>query len=378
MNVDFTAEQNALRDTVRSFLDEQWPSSQIRAGMAGPGLTDVLWSGVVDLGLTTLLVPEAHGGLGLSLADVSLIFETFGETLAPGLIGETILASDVIARFGTPEQREALLPAVAEGRMKLSTAIQESATGYDPTEIAAVATASGNGWRLTGTKRMVPYAHLADRILVAARVGDTGAVALFLCDPHLPGVEPTPHVLIDPTYRMSMLRFDGVDLPGEALLGGAKGGGALGHAMRTAAASTSAQLTGIAGRALGMTLDYVKQRRQFGRAIGSFQAIKHKLADMMVTYETARSAIYYAHWAIAEADLGAGAAVALAKAYASDMSRAVLNESVHIHGGIGFTFDYDLHLFLKRGKLFEYAAGDATWHREQYARAVIDGAPACS
>ena len=143
--------------------------------------------------------------------------------------------------------------------------------------------------------------------------------------------------------------------------------------MRTTAAAASAQLTGIAGRALGMTLDYAKQRKQFGRAIGSFQAIKHKLADMMITYETSRSAAYYAHWALAQGDAGQTAAVALAKAYAGDMARALANESVHIHGGIGFTWEYDLHFLLKRAKVLEYSAGDAAWHREQYARAVIDG-----
>jgi acyl-CoA dehydrogenase len=375
MNFDFTPEQVALRDTVRSFLDDRWNMANVRAAIAGPGFSDQLWQGLVELGLTMLLIPEEHGGLGLSLTDASLIFETFGETLAPGVIVQTILGSDLIARFGTADQRATLLSSIAEGQLKLALAVQESATSYDPGQIATIAAPAEGGWRLSGTKRMVPYAHAADRVLVAAKIAGTDQIGIFLCNPGAAGVSLTPHVLIDPTYRMSELRMENVVLPPGALLGNAASEASLRHCLHISAAAAAAQLTGAAGRALEMTLDYAKQRRQFGRAIGSFQAIKHKLADMMVTYETSRSAIYYAHWALAEADAGAGAAVSLAKAYAGDMSRAVLNESVHIHGGIGFTWEYDLHLFLKRGKLLEYTCGDAVWHREQYACAIIDGVP---
>jgi acyl-CoA dehydrogenase len=368
MNFDFTAEQFQLRDTVRAFLDDHWGSQQIRASFAGSGVPDGMWQALTELGLTTLLVPEAYGGLGLSLTDASLIFEAFGETLAPGLAAEVMLATDVIARFGTAGQQAELLPAIAEGRLKPVMAMQDSATSYDPQAITTVATRAGNGWRLSGHKQTVPYAHLADRLLVCARVEGGASLAFFLCDPQVGGVSVTPHVLVDPSYRMSSVRFEDVACPPEAMLGG---DAAVTYGRLAAAAAASAQLSGAAGRALAMTLDYAKQRRQFGRAIGSFQAIKHKLADMMVTYETSRSAAYYAHWALAQDDPGAAAAVSLAKAYAGDMARAVLNESVHIHGGIGFTWEYDLHLFLKRGKVLEYAHGDASWHREQYARAVI-------
>lgn len=369
MNFDFTAEQYELRDTVRGYLSGQWASPQLRAALSGSGLPNELWDGLVELGLSTVLVPEEYGGLGLTLTDASLLFETFGETLTPMLVAETLLASDVIARFGSADQKAELLPAIAEGRMKLALAVQESSTSFDPAELAATAVQAGNGWRLDGHKQMVPYAHLADRLLVAARV--EGRLAFFVVDPRAQGVATTPHVLVDPTSRMCALDFTAVDLPADALLG-APDGAAVQHGMRTAAAAAAAQLTGIAGQAMTMTLDYAKQRKQFGRAIGSFQAIKHKLADMMVAYETSRSAAYYAHWALAQGDDGQAAAVSLAKAYAGDMARNVVNESLHIHGGIGFTWEYDLHFFLKRAKVFEYMAGDATWHREQYARAVID------
>jgi alkylation response protein AidB-like acyl-CoA dehydrogenase len=371
MNFDFTAEQYELRDTIRAYLDDHWASSQLRGALSGPGLPESLWEGLAQLGLLTVLIPEEHGGLGLTLTDASLLFETFGETLTPGLVAETMLASDIIARFGTAAQKSELLPAIAEGRTKLTMAVGESATSFDPAEIAATAIQAGNGWRLDGHKQMVPFAALADRVLMVARAGEGGPLAFFVVDPKAAGVAMSAHVVVDPTWRASGLTFDGVTLPADALLGVADGT-AVEYGMRTAAAASAAQLTGIAGRALGMTLDYAKQRKQFGRVIGSFQAIKHKLADMMVTYETSRSAAYYAHWAVAQADAGQAAAVSLAKAYAGDMSRAVANESVHIHGGIGFTWEYDLHLFLKRAKVLEYAAGDASWHREQYARALID------
>ena len=371
MNFDFTTDQYALRDTIRAYLDDHWASNQWRASLSGTGLPNELWNGLAELGLQMVLIPEEHGGLGLTLTDASLLFETFGETLTPGIVAETMLASDLIARFGTDGQKADLLPAMAEGRLKVSIAIGESSTSFDPEEIATTAIQTGNGWQLTGHKPMVPYAHVADRILVAARVGAGGPLAFFVVDPAAHGVSIMQHVLVDPTSRASAMMLDQAKLPAEALIGDADGK-AVEHGMRTAAAAAAAQLTGLAGRSLDMTLDYAKQRKQFGRAIGSFQAIKHKLADMMVSYETSRSGAYYAHWALAQGDSGQAAAVSLAKAYAGDMSRAVMNESVHIHGGIGFTWEYDLHFFLKRAKMFEYTAGDSTFHREQYARAVID------
>ncbi len=368
MNFDFTADQYALRDTIRGYLDDHWASPQLRATLSGPGLPAALWDELAELGLTTVLVPELYGGLGLTLTDASLLFETFGETLVPGLFAETMLASDVIARFGTADQKTALLPGIAEGRMKLTTAVGESSTSFDLAEIKATAVRASNGWQLNGHKSIVPFAEYADRVLVAAHAEPGRPLAFFVVDPAAAGVALFPHVLVDPTWRASSLVLKNVSLPTDAMLGDADGR-AVDHGMRTAAAANAAQLTGIAGHALGMTLDYAKQRKQFGRTIGSFQAIKHKLADMMVTYETSRSAAYYAHWSLAQGDAGQIAAVSLAKAYAGDMSRAVVNESIHIHGGIGFTWDYDLHLFLKRAKVLEYAAGDAGWHREQYARA---------
>ncbi len=371
MNFDFTADQYALRDTIRSYLDDHWTSPHLRASLSGSGLPAELWDGLAELGLQMVLVPEQYGGLGLALTDASLLFETFGETLTPGIVTDTMLASDLIARFGTESQKTELFPAIAEGRMKIAIAIGESATSFDPAEIATTASRAGNGWQLTGQKPIVPYANVADRILIAARVGENGLLAFFLVDPETQGISTAPHVLVDPAARASALSLHQANVPAEALIGEANGA-AVQHGMRSCAAAAAAQLTGIAGRSLSMTLDYAKQRKQFGRAIGSFQAIKHKLADMMVTYETSRSAAYFAHWALAQGDSGQAAAVSLAKAYAGDMSRSVVNESVHIHGGIGFTWEYDLHFFLKRAKVFEYMAGDATFHREQYARAVID------
>jgi alkylation response protein AidB-like acyl-CoA dehydrogenase len=372
MNFDFTAEQYELRDTIRSYLDDHWSFAQLRAAIDGPGLPDTVWEGLAALGATTMLVPEEQRGLGLTLTDASLVFEAFGETLTPMIVGETLLASDIIARFGSEAQKAALLPAIAEGRLKVALALQDAGTSYDPGRTTTTAAGGADeGWRLEGRKMMVPFGHMADRVLVAARAGAQGGLALFIVDPALPGVTVTPHVLVDPTSRMSTLDFSAALVPGDAMLGLADGAAA-DHAVRVGAAAAAAQLTGAAGRALEMTLDYAKQRKQFGRAIGSFQAIKHKLADMMVNYETSRSAVYYAHWAVAQQDPGAHAAVSMAKAYAGSMARAVLNESVHIHGGIGFTWEYDLHFLLKRGKVLEYSFGDADWHREQYARAVID------
>src|SRR4051812_28376957 len=243
MNFDFTAEQCQLRDTVRAFLDDHWGSRQLRASFAGPGLPEGMWQRLAELGLPTLLVPEEHGGLGLSLTDASLIFETFGETLAPGLGAEVMLATDVIARFGTRDQKAELLPAIAGGSLKPVMAMQDSATSYAPQAVTRVATRAGNGWRLSGHKRTVPYAHLAERLLVSARVEGTESIAFFLCDPQASGMSVAPHVLVDPTYRMSAVTLEDVAVPPEALLGG---DAAVAHGSLAAAAAAAAQLAGAA------------------------------------------------------------------------------------------------------------------------------------
>jgi alkylation response protein AidB-like acyl-CoA dehydrogenase len=371
MNFDFNGEQYMLRDSVRDLLGAKWSTEQLRAHVRGDGIDSDLWRGLVELGLTTLLVPEAHGGMSMTLLDLVLVLEEFGRALVTGPIVETLLASEILARHGTAEQQSRILPSVAAGTMRLALAHLEPEATYATGDVHLRATRSAGGWRLSGRKILVPYAHAVDQLLVAARADDDSP-ALFLCDPRAQGVTVRPNVIVDPTYRMCEVVLDDVPVPAADVLGGAPGA-ALGRLIDTSTLAAAAQMTGIAARALEVAVAYAKERVQFGKPIGSFQAIKHKCADMAVLVDTSRSAVYYAGWTLAQDDEPAAKAVSMAKAYCGDACRTVCNESLQIHGGIGFTWEHDLHLYLKRGKLLEYTFGDATWHREQVAAAVLAG-----
>lgn len=363
MNFDFTEDQYLLRDSVRAFLADHWGTAKLR-GAAGR-FSPELWQGLSALGLQTLLVPEKHGGANLSLVDSVLAFEEFGRALVPGPLRDTILISEVIARFGTPAQRDALLPAIATGIARLAFGHAEPGAGHQTEPAGVTATPDGAGWRLRGRKILVPAADAATSLAISARLPD-GLPALFLCDLPAAGVIVTRNIAIDPD---SMLCRVNLEAAPAAMLG--TDASALHRLLETSATAAAAEMIGIAGAALDMAVAYAKQRTQFDRPIGTFQAIKHRCADMLVAVETARVAAYYAAWAAAENDAGLPLAVSIAKAAAGDACRFACNECLQIHGGVGFTWDFDVHLYLKRAKLLEYSFGDATWHRERVASLVL-------
>ena len=360
MDFDFSEDQYLLRDSVNAFLADNWGTKRLRA--AAGQFSEELWHGLTGLGLQTLLVPEAHGGAGLGLVDAVLAFEAFGRHLVPGPMLETILISEVIARFGGA----ALLPHIAEGTVRLAFAHAEPGAGHRAEPAGVTATLDRGQWRLHGRKILVPAADSATGLAVSAQLPDGGA-ALFLCDLSAPGVAIARNVAIDPDAMPCRMDFAGT--PATLL-----GDGALPRLLETSAIAAAAAMIGIAGAALDMAVAYAKQRTQFDRPIGSFQAIKHRCADMLVAVETARAAAYYAAWAAAEDDPALPLAVSIAKAAAGDASRFACNECLQIHGGVGFTWEFDVHLFLKRAKLLEYSFGDATWHRERVAQRVLPAA----
>ena len=364
MDFDFSEDQYLLRQSVRSYLSGHWGARRLRA--AGGQFDTGLWQGLCALGLQTLLVPEAYGGAGLSMVDAVLPFEEMGRSLAPGPLLDTILISDVVAKFGTAAQREAMLPQIAAGGMRLVFAHAEPGAGRTPAEIGVAATA-GDGWRLHGRKILALAADAATRLVVSARLPD-GRGALFLCDPASSGVTLARNAAMDPDSMPCRVDLDGA--PAE-LLGEDAPDAALARLLETSAVAAAAQMIGIAGMALDMAVAYAKQRTQFGQPIGAFQAIKHKCADMLMAVETARSAVYYAAWAAAEDEAAVPLAVSVAKAACGDACRLVCNECLQIHGGVGFTWEFDVHLYLKRGKLLEYSFGDARWHRERVASLIL-------
>jgi alkylation response protein AidB-like acyl-CoA dehydrogenase len=367
MDFDFSTDQYLLRDSVRAFLSDQWGPHKLRAAAGEPA--QALWTGLSGLGLQTLLVPEQYEGAGLGWVDLILVLEEFGRALVPGPMGETILSADIIARFGSPRQCADLLPKIAAGDYRFAFAHAQTGAGHTATEVALSAQPAVNSWRLQGNKILVPGAQAATHLLVSAR-GPDGVPALYVCETGQPGMSVRPHRAVDGASLLCQIQFSDASAQ---LLGRDTEGRALGWLLESSALAAAAQMVGIAAAALEMAVEYAKQRTQFDRPIGSFQAIKHKCADMLVALECARSAAYYASWALAEQDAAAALAVSMAKAACGDACRLVCNEALQIYGGVGFTWEFDIHLFLKRGKLHEYAYGDASFHRERIAQIVLDG-----
>jgi alkylation response protein AidB-like acyl-CoA dehydrogenase len=375
MDFEFTEEQTMLRDNVRSMLEAHWPVSRARYSAENDDIAaDLRQIGqhINDAGLPMILVPEAHGGLGLSFLDFVLVAEEFGRALVPGLFTQTILLADVVARYGTPPQKEAILPRIASGEATAAFGWLENGSGFSAESITTSLSDEGHdSYRLNGRKVLVPYASSADLLFVTARMAD-GALGVVVCDRTAKGVTLEQHVLLDPTSRAHAVTFESVQVAKTSLLGnGLNSGNAIERAINLSAAASATEMVGCGSVLLDMAVTYAKQRQQFGKIIGSFQAIKHKCADMYVALETSRSAAYYAAYALSSNDVSPHSPVSMAKAYSGDAFRLIGNDSLQIHGGIGFTWQLDLHLFLKRGKYLQCSFGDARWHRERALSAAL-------
>lgn len=362
MDFDFNTDQYMLRDSVRRFLDDHAGPAQVRA--SGATFDDRLWHGLCELGLPSLLVPEARQGSGLGLLDAALLWEDMGRSLLPATLIQTMVASDTLVRCASAEQAALWLPALASGQARWTWAQQEA--DRDPCSLQLQARTQGKGWLLEGQKMLVPAAASATHLLVSARASD-GQAGLFVCETDAAGLQVQPHHSIDDHSGLCQVRFAAT--PAQRL---ADGDAALTRLFDVSALAASLQMVGVAAAAMDLALDYAKQRTQFGQPIGAFQAIKHKFADMLVALEGARSCAYCAAWALAEEDSRAPVAVSMAKAASGDMCRLVCNEALQIHGGVGFTHDFNVHWFLRRGKYLEHALGDASWHRERVAASLLD------
>lgn len=367
MDFEFSEEQYLVRDSVRGFLNNRWTTAKLRA--AGGQFEPELWKGLIELGLQTLLVPETAAGAGLGFVDLVMVLEEFGRALVPGPIVDTILASEAIARFGSEQQRINLLPAIVHGEMRIAFAHAEAGAGHVAAEIRTGAMRHGATWRIKGRKILVPAADCATLLLVSARTAD-GESSLFLCDPRASGTAIARHQAIDSSAMLCRIEFDGAQAE---LLGAASDDLAVARLLETSTVAAAAQMAGIAGASLDLAVGYAKQRTQFDRPIGSFQAIKHRCADMLMAVETACTAAYHASWAADEGGAALPSAVSMAKAFCGDACRNVCNGALQIHGGVGFTQEFDIHLYLGRGKVLEYAFGDAAWHRERVASLVLPG-----
>ncbi|MCU1589783.1 MAG: acyl-CoA dehydrogenase protein [Frankiales bacterium] len=363
MDFALTDEQRALDDAVRSYLRDRFGPSQVRAvyeDPAGDGDPAELWKAVGEQGWLAVLVPEEYDGMGLGLLDASVIARAFGAGTVPGPWLGTVLAAEAVRLAGSPDQHKSWLPRLASGELRGAVALHRP--GSSPVPANAPATAGAG--KLSGQLQLVEYAGGADILVVAAADG------IYLVDPKATGVSLTRCESLDRTTRTWTVDLDGVT--GEKLE--ASTPDVLQDLIDRAAVLVASDLVGIARKALTETVEYDKTRVQFGKPVGSFQAIKHDLADLHVMVTMAEHATTYAAYAV-DADLPDKAlAVSIAKSKAADTARKATSDMIQYHGGIGYTWEHDAHFYFKRAKRLEYAYGDAAQHRERIASVLLDGA----
>jgi alkylation response protein AidB-like acyl-CoA dehydrogenase len=370
----FSEEQEMLRTSARDFLAKQCPPATVRKLMESEDAYDPeLWRRIGEMGWTGLGIPEAYGGVG-GFLDLVVVLEEAGRSLLPGPFYSTMgLAVPALIEAGTEAQKKAVLGAIASGEARATAAITEPSGRWDAEGIGLEARPSGDGWTLNGVKLFVPDAAVADHMVVAARTRGSGesGVTLFLISGRPKGMTVTGMKTLDMTRRWYEVKFDSVQVAADALMGSAgEGWTALKRALEWSAAAISAEMVGGSQQVLDASVEYAKTRQQFGKPIGIYQAVSHKLADMLLETESARSATYYAAWAVDADAPDRSLAVSMAKAYTSDAFRRATGNGIQVHGGIGFTWEHDMHLYFKRAKASEVTLGDATYHRELVAQAL--------
>ena len=369
MNFAFSEEQEELRKSVRRFLEDKSSETEVRRLMeTEEGYDKAVWDQMANqLGLQGLHIPEEYGGSGFSYVELVVVLEEMGRALLAAPYFSTVaLAANALLSTDDDAAKKELLPGIASGETIATLAITEDNGRWDLDAIELEATKSGDGYSLTGHKMFVLDGHTANLIIVAAKAG--GGVSLFAVDGDASGLTRTPLATMDQTRKQARLEF--ANTP--ARLIGTEGGAeaALTKTLDLAAVALAAEQVGGAQKCLEMSVEYAKVRVQFGRPIGSFQAIKHKCADMLLEVESAKSAAYYAGWAAADDTDELGQVACLAKAYCSEAYFHAAAENIQIHGGIGFTWEHPAHLYFKRAKSSELLLGDPAYHREMLAQRI--------
>ncbi|HKX01029.1 MAG TPA: acyl-CoA dehydrogenase family protein [Methylomirabilota bacterium] len=376
MNFGFNDEQELLRSTARKFFENECGSDTVRRLMETPeGISPDLWTKLAEQGWLGLVYPEAYDGMGLGLVDLVVLMEEMGRAVVPGpYFSAVLLGGLAILEAGGEAQKKEWLPKIAAGDRRVALAWMEPSAQLGPAGVTLTAVEKGGGYTLSGTKLFVHDAHTADALVVAARTrpgAGADGVSLFLLPKGTRGLEVTLLPTMDQTRKLCEVSLSDVSVGADALLGAAGAGWApLSRVLDRATVALCAEMCGGAQKVLDMTVEYAKIRQAFGRPIGSYQGVKHRAADMLVDVENSKSITYYAAWALDEGAAEAPLAVSMAKAYVSDAYRRVAAAGIQLHGGIGFTWEHDLHLYFKRAKGSEFTFGDATHHRERVAQLV--------
>jgi alkylation response protein AidB-like acyl-CoA dehydrogenase len=356
VDLEFTDDQQELRSSVRSFLERECPMTLVRSVVEKGASADELWAQMVELGWPALTVPADYGGVGSGFVELAVVAEELGRVVAPGPFLATVTQFvPAVRHAGTPEQQARFLGSVAAGEI----------TGTLAVGGAVAARPADGGWSLTGSVRHVVDGDRADELAVAARVDD--GWGLFVVP--AASVRATPENALDQSRRLATIELDGSVVDDERALG-VPGGAetALDRAVEEAIAALAVELVGTCQSIFDVAIDYARERHQFGVPIGSFQAIKHKFADMVVALERARATAYFAAATVAEEDDRRPLAVAMAKAAAGDAQRLIAQEGIQILGGIGYTWEHDMHLYVKRAKSGDALLGTSSHHRARVAR----------
>jgi alkylation response protein AidB-like acyl-CoA dehydrogenase len=359
MQFGLSESQEILRDSARKFFAGECPMEEVRRLMeTDTAYDEKLWAKLAEQGYTGIIFPEEFGGVGLGKVELVLLMEEAGRALLPGPFFSTVpFAGAVIDAVASPEHKKKYLESICEGKARSTVAILEANASWN---LADVRLSAANG-KLTGEKLFVTDAAVANFILVVVQNG------IYVVDSKAPGMTITPMHGMDLTRKIYAVKFH--NAPAEKIGELAK----LPKALNIATAAIVGELVGGMQRTLDVTVEYAKMRKQFGKPIGQYQAVQHQCADMYLETESSRAAAYYAAWTLEENTPESSVAVSIVKAYASDAARNVGNRGIQVHGGMGFTWENDIHLFYKRAKGSETAFGDAIFHRERIAQHAIDG-----
>jgi alkylation response protein AidB-like acyl-CoA dehydrogenase len=369
----FTDEQAQLRSAVRKFAAENFDEPTVRRLMeSDPPFDPATWTRLgTELGVLGLSVPEADGGVGGTLVDQAVAVEELGAVLACGpVFGTVFLAIPALVAASAGKVRDGLLAELVEGRRTAAFAVADRAGAFDPATVPVTAAGSGDAWTLTGTVPRVVDAGAADDVLVAATGPD--GVGLYAVDATGPGVQRSALLVIDPTRPQAVITF--TDAPAHLVAGSADAGRVIDQALHVGSALLAVEQVGAAQHILDVAVRYAKERLQFGRQIGSFQAVKHRLADMLVDVEHARSTAYHAVWALTDGSDDPALAASIAQATCSAAFSRIAADAIQTLGGIGFTWEHQAHLYFKRATTDAALLGSAEQHRSRVADMILDGA----
>jgi alkylation response protein AidB-like acyl-CoA dehydrogenase len=375
MALVLTEEQSMLRDSARGLISDKAPVShlrQLRDSKDATGFSRELWKAFAEMGFTGLLVPEDFGGSGLGCVEAGIVMEEIGRTLMPSpFLSTAVLAASALSRGGSAAQKSGHLPKISDGSLLAALAIDEGAK-HRPLQISLQAKRSGNGFRLNGAKAFVVDGHTADLLIVAGRSagspGERDGLTLFLVDPQANGVAAERTAMVD-SHNAARINFDNVEIDADHVLGEVdQGYPLLEGLLNIGRGAVASEMVGLSEEVFARTVSYLKERKQFGKAIGEFQALQHRAAQLYIEIEITRAAVLKALQTL-DADFGnAAAAISVAKARAGTTATLAVQEGVQMHGGMGMTDQFDIGFFMKRARVCQELFGDSNFHADQLAR----------